>query len=290
MKSFRVSITIAVLLMITSLAQGAGKDALMGADDSTSGLYLALGDSISFGFIANAGYEYVNADNFIGFPDYVARATELRVANASCPGETSGSFSSQSALDRGCRYYRSLAPLHVDYTSTQMDFAIAFLKAHPETKWVTVDLGANDLLLLEDKCANNFSCVEAGLPSVLAAVTANLESILTNLRATRFHGTIVVVNYYSTDYSDPNVTNLFSSLNQAVEAAATQMEVPVADVFSAFQRAAAAAGGHTCNAGLLKASTSNEFACDIHPSQTGQQLIARTIGQVLATDRELKEH
>jgi hypothetical protein len=51
-----------------------------------------------------------------------------------------------------------------------------------------------------------------------------------------------------------------------------------------------AAGGHTCDGGLLKASPSNEFTCDIHPSQTGQQLIARTVGKTLADAQEIKGH
>jgi lysophospholipase L1-like esterase len=286
MNCFRPPFFFALSLLIILLEQVTAKHAFGATDDSSSGLYLALGDSISFGFIPNAGYEYVNPRNFIGFPDYASRASDLRLVNASCPGETTASFSSSTALDRGCRYYRSLVPLHVAYTSTQMDFAIDFLKAHPETKLVTIDLGANDVLLLEDQCANNFSCIVAGLPPVLAAVTTNLDSILSNLHATRFHGTVVVVNYYSTDYSDPNVTNIFSALNQAVSTAASQNGVRVAEVFTTFQNAVAAAGGNTCKAGLLKASPSNEFTCDIHPSQTGQQLIARAVLQLLATAQE----
>ena len=38
-------------------------------------------------------------------------------------------------------------------------------------------------------------------------------------------------------------------------------------VFTAFEDAAAAAGGLTCNAGLLNASSANQFTCDVHPSQ-----------------------
>jgi lysophospholipase L1-like esterase len=269
-----------VLILATALAQAAGGAASTGTDDVV-GSYLALGDSISFGFLADAGYEYVNPGNFIGFADYITRSRRMELANASCPGETTGSFSSSSAPDRGCRYYRSLVPLHVPYASTQMDFATAFLKAHPETKLITIDLGANDVLLLEDRCENDFSCIAAGLPQVLAGVTASLQTIVSGLRGNGFHGKLVMVNYYSTDYSDPNVTYLFSSLNQSIAAAAVQMGVPVADVFTSFQKATIAAGGHTCEAGLLKASPANEFTCDIHPSQTGQQLIARTVQETL---------
>src|SRR5579864_365159 len=94
--------------------------------------YLALGDSVSFGFITQAGFEYVNANNFIGFPTYAGQGAKLNVVNAACPGETTGSFLSSSAPDNGCREFRTLgAQLHVSYNSTQLAFALAFLKSHP---------------------------------------------------------------------------------------------------------------------------------------------------------------
>ena len=122
--------------------------ALFAADSAVGRPYLALGDSVTFGFITNAGFEYVNPENFIGFPDYVGQTLKLYTSNAACPGETSGSFSSSGVPDDGCRLYRSQVPLHVSYTSTQLDFAVSFLKSHPETRLVSIGLGANDVLLL----------------------------------------------------------------------------------------------------------------------------------------------
>jgi len=244
--------------------------------------YLALGDSVSFGFITQAGFEYFNPDNFIGFPTYVGQAIKLRTSNAACPGETTGSFLSSTALDDGCRAYRAAVPLHVSYTSTQLDFALSFLKSHPETRLVTVGLGANDLLLLRNACGGIPACIAAGLQQVLTDVAANLLEILNDLRATGFRGIIVVVNYYSVDYSDPIETGFTAALNQAIAAASAQTGTIVADVFTAFQTASVPAGGHTCNAGLLNASSRNEFTCDVHPSQSGQMLIARTVAQTFA--------
>jgi len=51
----------------------------------------------------------------------------------------------------------------------------------------------------------------------------------------------------------------------------------VADAFTAFQQAAAVAGGKTCFAGLLNANPANQLACDVHPSITGQRLLAKTL-------------
>jgi len=238
-----------------------------------------LGDSGVFGFITQAGFEYVNPTNFIGFPDYVGRDLRLNNVNAACPGETTASFLSASAPDLGCRAFRSQAPLHVSYGSTQSSFALSFLAKHKRTRLVTIMLGANDLFLLEEACAGDQTCITNGLPQVLATISANMATILGEIRASGYKGLIVVENYYSLDYSDAAGTTLMQLLNQAVSAPAASFGAVVADVFSAFEIAATNpfAGGNTCKAGLLNASPQNQFLCDVHPSQSGQRLIARAV-------------
>jgi lysophospholipase L1-like esterase len=258
----------------------------LSAQGASGPRYLALGDSVSFGFITQAGFEYVNADNFIGFPTYAGQGAKLNVINAACPGETTGSFLSFAAPDDGCREFRTAgAQLHVSYNSTQLAHALDFLKSHRETRLVTVGLGANDVLLLRAACQDNPTCIGTELPTVLAGVTSNMETILTDLRATGFTGTIIVVNYYSVDYSDPTETGLTSALNDALALAAAQAGVVVADVFTAFQTATVPAGGKTCNVGLLNASPASQFTCDIHPSQSGQMLIGKVVAQTFAAAR-----
>jgi len=241
--------------------------------------YLALGDSVVFGFITQAGFEYGNPTNFIGFPDYVGRDLRLNDVNAACPGETTGSFLSATATDHGCRQFRSLAPLHVSYGSTQSSFALSFLAKHRSTRLVTILLGANDLFVLEDACAGDATCIANGLPAVLATISTNMATILGEIRGTGFKGAIVVENYYSLDYSDAAGTAVTQLLNQAIAAPTTSFGAVVADVFTAFQLAATNpfAGGQTCRAGLLNASPQNQFVCDVHPSQSGQHLIARAV-------------
>jgi lysophospholipase L1-like esterase len=275
------------LLRVASILSILSSSVVLFAAEVARRPYLALGDSVSFGFISNAGFEYVNPENFVGFPDYVGQALKFDSSNAACPGETSGSFLSSTAPDDGCRFYRSQAPLHVSYHSTQLDFAISFLKSHPNTKLVSVGLGANDVLLLRAQCAGDPTCISLELPQVLAAVETNLATILGDLRAAGYKGIIVVVNYYSVDYSDVNGTAITAALNQALATAASaQAGTVVADVFSAFQAIAGTAGGHTCNVGLLNASPQDQFVCDIHPSQSGQKLIARRVEQTYVAAKE----
>jgi lysophospholipase L1-like esterase len=247
--------------------------------------YLALGDSVVFGFITQAGFEYVNPDNFIGWPTYVGQALRFNTADAGCPGETTGSFLSLSAADTGCRAFRAQFPLHVPYVTTQLDFATAFLRAHPDTRLVTIGLGANDLFLLQAQCGGNQQCLEAGLPQALATIAQNMVTILHSLRAAGFRGVVIVMNYYSLDYTDATSTAITQALNQTLAAAAADQDAAVADVFSAFHTAASNpfAGGRTCMAGLLNALPQNQVLCDVHPSQSGQHLIADT---VLRTYRE----
>ena len=258
----------------------AGASAAMPSESSPRP-YLALGDSVAFGFIAQAGFEYRNPDNFIGYPDYTGRALRLNDTNAACPGETTGSFLSATATDNGCQAFRLHEPLHVQYTTTQSSFALAFLASHRQTRLVTILLGANDVFVLENMCGGDPTCIANGLPQVLATASENMAKILGEIRGAGFKGVIVVENYYSLDYSDAAGTAGVQLMNQAVTAPAAAFGAVVADVFTTFQTVASSpfAGGQTCKAGLLNAlpSPSKQFVCDVHPSQSGQQLIARTV-------------
>jgi lysophospholipase L1-like esterase len=239
--------------------------------------YLALGDSVSFGYITQAGFEYRNADNFVGFPSYVGLALGKTPTNAACPGETTAGFISATGADNGCRPYKANYPLHTAYTGTQLDFATAFLNAHPNTKLVTIQLGANDAFILEKQCGGNPSCIAAGIPTLLATVGGNMDTILKAIDATRFHGRLVIVNYYSLDYSDPSGTALTSLLNQAITSHAKADGAVVADAFTAFEQAAASAAGKTCEAGLLNTTPGNQTTCDVHPTQSGAELLAQSV-------------
>ena len=171
---------------------------------------------------------------------------------------------------------------------TQLEFATAYLAANKRTRLVTLSLGANDGFLLIAKCGGDPACIQAGLPAALGAVFTNLNTALSNLRATGFKGVLMVVNYFSLDYSDPAQTGLTVALNNTLAAAAGANGAVIADAFTAFQGAAAVAEGKTCRAGLLNGSNPQPKAsspteppppptCDVHPSLTGQRLLAKTV-------------
>jgi len=260
---------------------------------------LVLGDSVAFGYIAavdSVGYFYTRPENFMGFANDLGERLHLDAVNASCPGATTSSFLSSTAPDNGCKAYRELYRLHVDYQSTQLQFATQYLRSHREVRLVTLTLGANDGLLLEISCAEIpnatpatvETCIQAGAAAVFTKVAENIGAILANLRATGYGGAIILTNYYSTDYSDstqPGITELTAALNAAIAAPAHAYGAVVADVFTVFHTVASdpAFGGQTCKTGLLNPDVSTPNACNEHPALTGHRLIATSIAHALQT-------
>src|SRR5258708_15721072 len=118
------------------------------ADESPT--YLAMGDSVPFGFSPFVSRS--DADGFVGYPEDLASLRDVGVRNAACPGETSGSPISTSAADNGCQLFRSIGDLHVHSKGSQLSYAVAFLRAHRHTSLVTMTIGANDFFLLQKRC------------------------------------------------------------------------------------------------------------------------------------------
>lgn len=259
--------------------------------------YLALGDSIPFGQnILLEPTRHVN--KYKGYPEFLAEDIDAKDINASCPGETTGSFFNPMAPDNGCRDFRRsgttdpTAPtvnyqtLQVAYSGTQMDYAIAYV-TNPKNnvKLVTLQLGANDLLLLLYGCLGDPACIYygpnydgvGGITDVLTQAGQNLGTILYTLRAVGYTGQIVLPFYYSTNYADQLTTEASYALNtQVIAPLAAMFGAQTADVFGAWF---AASGGDPCAAGLLLKMP--DGTCDKHPSKKGAKLIADTIDAVV---------
>jgi lysophospholipase L1-like esterase len=242
--------------------------------------YLALGDSVPFGFspLLNAA----DADNFLGYPEVVADRLHLQDVNATCPGEATGGFLSLTGTDNVCRFNRFVLnePLHVSYTGTQMDFALAYLHSHQKTRLVTLTLGANDLFRWQKDCAvspTTGTC-PLGFFGVLGVMQANLNTIFSEIRGAGYKGLIVAVTYYALDYRDTSIGVL---LNAQMIAAATSHGAFVASGLEAWRATATAAGGSSCVAGLL--IRTSPTACDVHPTPLGRDLLAGAVIDTLAT-------
>jgi lysophospholipase L1-like esterase len=248
--------------------------------------YLALGDSVPFGF--NPNLDPTNASNFIGYPEIVAQRLNIEDVNATCPGEATGGFLSLTGTDNLCRPYRFFfkLPLHVAYSGTQMAFATAYLRSHPDTRLVTLTLGANDFFHLQNVCTDEFkpdlsaiaACIGAGIPSVLETIGANLKIIFAGIRATGYKGLIVAVTYYSQTYPDTSLSDL---LNSPMVAVAKAYGALIASGVEAWRATATAAGGDSCAAGLLIVKLS-DGTCDVHPTPLGRDLLAGAVINAIA--------
>jgi hypothetical protein len=279
----RLIVAVALLAMLaTTLLAGPTVHSALAASNRPQA-YLALGNSVAFGF--NPLLDKSNAHNFIGYPTPVAAALKENLTNASCPGETSSHFISLAGSDNGCGAYRANFPLHVAYSGTQLAFADGFLQSHPKTLVVSIDIGANDLFVLVDGCGGNVNCILAGFHGMLATLSANLDTIYGHIRnLDGYHHQLVALTYYSLNYSDPTGTFLISQVNQVVAARTLAWGGIVADGFGAFAAASTAFGGDTCAAGLRIVVLSSPLTCDIHPSPAGRDLLAQAIVNALRTD------
>jgi lysophospholipase L1-like esterase len=259
------------------------------AGPAANGTYLALGDSVAFGYVPPQAVpppNYRDAHSFVGYPEDVAQALRVGVGNASCPGETTDSMLVAGGVSNGCENspgsptgYRTLYPLHVQYQGTQMQYALKYLAVHRHTQLVTIDIGANDVFLCQettqDHCASR-----AELQAVLQQIQANLTAIYTQIRdVAHYQGPLVALTYYSLSYSDPAQVAGTQLLDSVIASVTQAFGGKVADGFAAFQGPSAAFGGSPCAAGLLIKLP--DGTCNIHPSPVGHLLLAQAIEGVV---------
>jgi lysophospholipase L1-like esterase len=240
--------------------------------------YLALGDSVPFGYNPLLVKPGVDPSVFVGYPQLASNLFQpkLKVFNASCPGETSGSLIDVTALDNGCQSYRQyIGALHVSYQGSQLQYAERYVAANPRTKFVSLMIGANDLLLLQKQCGTDNVCLSNGLLSLVGTLSANLTTIYSGLRAAGFKGDFVAVTYYSTNYTDPVTTGAVFAVDKVLADVTKAFGGKVADGFGAFEAAAAPSGGDPCVAGLLIRLAPT--MCNIHPSPAGANLLASAL-------------
>lgn len=273
--------------------------------------YLALGDSVPFGMNVALVPPYTSVaptpSEFIGYPTtlsyLVPPFSPNYLANAACPGETSGSFLNVSSPDNGCNSdhivypppgsnlplitlppFKSTVGLHVPYTSSQMAYAATQLGPGSHVGLVTLMIGANDVLLALpqlEACGTNATCANGVLTPVLEAYGANLAQILGGLRQL-YSGTLVLVTYYS---PTPALNTVAQALNSTMTTVTKNFpNIIIADSYTPFQVVSAPFGGDPCKAGLLiklPANPYNTSACDIHPSPLGRDVIAAAVNFAL---------
>ena len=250
--------------------------------------YLALGDSVTFGYEESSVIpppNYSDASSLIGYPAMLGSELHLNVANAACPGETSASLIDATVISNGCENtlgtptgYRTSFPLHVNYTGSQLAFAVSYLRSHPRTRLVSLMIGANDTLVCQETTADHCA---SELQGVLASIGNNVTTILSTIRRNaHYRGQIVIVNYYSLDNASAADNAQSEALNSTMDTAARPFGVEIADGFGEWQAASIHSAGNPCTAGLLTQLSTG--GCGIHPSFAGQALLAQSVAEAIA--------
>jgi lysophospholipase L1-like esterase len=299
-----IPFALAAVVLAGCTNQTSEPETTQGQDLAARQPYLALGDSVAFGYNpVDAVNDPTNINAFDGYPEMVTRLLSGRqapypVANAACEGETSGSFIDTRAQDNGCKGWRAAGDaMHVQYassTESQLGFALAYLAANPNTATVSLGIGANDMLLVQNACeaaydpttdatyvADVTNCELSKMPGVIEAAAGNIGYIASAIRQSGYRGQLVLVTYYATQYTNPNDPTLQSvaGLDEAmvkVAQAYPQLGLSIAKGFSSFAAAAIAqGGGDACQAGLLYKLS--DGTCNIHPSASGQLLLAAAV-------------
>jgi lysophospholipase L1-like esterase len=222
--------------------------------------YLALGDSLAFGYQPDLNYDdgYVN-DFFVNLK---ARGVSSD-ANMGCPGETSVTFLNGKCPAPILRKY--------PYIGSQFNAAIHYLHHYAgQVSPVTLDIGANDVLpdISTKTCSVNISKFNADL----AAVDANLtQTILPALRAAltvngQVTGDLLLMNYYNA-YQNicPSLSGYMQMLNSHL-AADVGGYGSLIDVFAAF--------GGSSQPNVCAYTWMCSIFKDIHPKDKGYGVIA----------------
>lgn len=257
--------------------------------------YLALGDSVTFGYQEPGVVpppNYANAASFVNYPQELGAVRGLKVTNAACPGETSASLIDPSAQSNGCENtvgpngkpvpggYRTLYPLHVNYKGSQLAFAVAFLRAHRNVGLVSLTIGPNDYFVCQ-KTTPSACTSEADLSALLGRITANVRRILSAIRGrAQYRGQLAIVDYYSLNYASPFISSLVRRLNRTLNRAAKPFGRVVADGYAEFAAASVHSANDPCAAGLLT-QLGKPGTCGVHPTYAGHALLALALGKAI---------
>ena len=224
--------------------------------------YLALGDSLAYGFQPNVDWTHGYVDDFFG--NLEGHGTTSLI-NMACPGEKSSTF-----IAGGCPGQPVVKYPHL---GTQLAVAVSFLRSHVGmVSPVTLDIGVNDVV--QDVHTSGCTVDVRQFDADLKALDANLRgTILPQLRAAmtvkgRMTGDLLVMNYYDAFQNVcPNTLPYAETLNQHLATDVAGFGVMV-DVFGAF------GGAKVPNKNICAYTWMCSIFTDVHPMRAGYTVIA----------------
>ena len=208
--------------------------------------YLALGDSITYGFQPDKADAGAGPSRFdTGYVDvFAARlraavpqplagarggrveprkiAPKIEVLNYGCPGESSVTFTRG-----GCPTLAQGIKLHDRFRGSQLQAALSFLRAHPgQVSPITLTLWGNDVFPLSQKGTR--------APSAIVSVASRLGSILQQLRLAAPTAEIIVTGAWNPEADRlAQIEPLYRSLDAAIARVAAAARARTASMFAA---------------------------------------------------------
>jgi lysophospholipase L1-like esterase len=268
--------SLTVVLAAAMLILGVVAGGAAGGTSSPPSYYLALGDSIAYGYQPTKEKPAADPSDYdTGYVDVVASrlralSPDLQLVNFGCPGESTVTFTRGGCPGNG--YFK----LHDAYRGSQLRAALAFLRAHPaDDGLVTLSLYGNDWLpLVLDTCKGDVACVRKRGPKVLAAFESRLTSIVQKLRAATPSAQIIVTGAWNPVPSQlSSLKPIYRSLEASVARAATASGARTAPMLPVFN-----APG---TPGVQKARLCRlTFICakgDPHPTDAGYRAMAAAV-------------
>jgi lysophospholipase L1-like esterase len=231
--------------------------------------YLALGDSMAFGYQPNLDFDHGYAEYF--YQNLRQYGTSSYV-NMSCPGETSKTIQTGECPYPFLRKY--------PYLGSQLEAALTYINEHKgKVSPVTFNIGSNDILSFFDvkTCKGDVPRFRQALQQMDMQLTQVIfpklrEALTVNGEPT---GDIILVNYYNPFQNEcPNTVQFIQELNGHL-AADIRGYGSLVDTFAAF------GGAETPNLRICAYTWICSDFHDIHATPEGHQVIARAISRTV---------
>jgi lysophospholipase L1-like esterase len=218
-RSFTWLLAVVVVLALAGTAAGRGQK-------GPRSYYLALGDSIAYGYQPGKGGGPGAFDT--GYVDPFAAhlrklSPKIHVVNYGCPGESSVTFTKG-----GCPALREGPKLHDPFRGAQLKAALSFLRAHRgKVSPITLTLWGNDLAPLSAK--------GKGATKAIESFATRLDSILAQLRKAAPTADIIVTGAWNLEADQLKKTEpLYRSLDAAIARTAAASRARVAKMYPVF--------------------------------------------------------
>lgn len=226
-----------VCCVVATVALGAVALAPTAGAANVGGTYLALGDSLAYGYhqaqfqkefpnIKPANFNRGYVDDFSTLLSFFNR-NHKETINDGCPGETTETFIQGSGIPGYCAGGPTGTPfpsvwLHHPYAGSQLSDALAVLAANTNVSPITLNIGSNDVLqFLEHTCGfpTKYTCTEGEVAAEFGHIVTNVGYILGQLHAAAPKASIVMIgayNPYPTILPPPGGDQTLKALNSAL--------------------------------------------------------------------------